>query len=412
MATVQVRYIVRDVDAAVAFYCRHLGFKEAMHPAPAFAMLTRGDLRLVLSAPNPAPGGRPARARWDRAGAGRVESNLDRSAGSRCHRPGSAEGRSPLSQRSGYRSGRQADHRGRSLGQPRRAVRAALAGGPFRPDPVSTGLHASERRKTRGRQRAGSCRAARSAPPVTRAVLHRQLAQDRDPGPDHQIGINEKKAGTPGPGFNRQSFHDYDRQDACPREIFRGCFPVMDRRKWMASPVVHFEIIGKDAPAPHKFCCQVFGWKLSPPAVDTGRCTMVDSERQRISGAPFQAESLVACCAVHHPRGARHLTHPLRRARVQTGLRLRRPPPGDTDFRQNDRPPSPPVVEGETTGYKAASRNQVRSFPRPFTCSTPRGTQRNSPRSSSYVDSAIWILPATPCDSMRLATLTVSPHTS
>ena len=57
MATVQVRYIVNDVDAAIAFYCQHLGFKEVMHPAPAFAMLTRGDLRLVLSAPNPSAGG-------------------------------------------------------------------------------------------------------------------------------------------------------------------------------------------------------------------------------------------------------------------------------------------------------------------------------------------------------------------
>jgi catechol 2,3-dioxygenase-like lactoylglutathione lyase family enzyme len=57
MATVQVRYIVNDVDAAIAFYCQHLGFHEEMHPAPAFAMLSRGDLRLVLSAPNPAGGG-------------------------------------------------------------------------------------------------------------------------------------------------------------------------------------------------------------------------------------------------------------------------------------------------------------------------------------------------------------------
>ena len=57
MATIQVRYIVRDVDAAIAFYCTHLGFREVMHPAPAFAMLSRGDLRLVLSAPNPAGGG-------------------------------------------------------------------------------------------------------------------------------------------------------------------------------------------------------------------------------------------------------------------------------------------------------------------------------------------------------------------
>ena len=57
MSTVQVRYIVHDVDAAIAFYCDRLGFKEVMHPAPAFAMLSRGDLRLVLSAPNPSGGG-------------------------------------------------------------------------------------------------------------------------------------------------------------------------------------------------------------------------------------------------------------------------------------------------------------------------------------------------------------------
>jgi catechol 2,3-dioxygenase-like lactoylglutathione lyase family enzyme len=51
MATVSVRYIVNDVDAAIAFYCQHLGFHEDMHPAPTFAMLSRGDLRLVLSGP-------------------------------------------------------------------------------------------------------------------------------------------------------------------------------------------------------------------------------------------------------------------------------------------------------------------------------------------------------------------------
>src|SRR5437763_5792949 len=57
MATVSVRYIVNDVDAAIAFYTKHLGFAEVMHPAPAFAMLSRGDLRLVLSAPGGGPGG-------------------------------------------------------------------------------------------------------------------------------------------------------------------------------------------------------------------------------------------------------------------------------------------------------------------------------------------------------------------
>lgn len=57
MTTVSIRYIVDDVDAAIAFYCSHLGFSEQMHPAPSFAMLTRGDLRLVLSAPGGGPGG-------------------------------------------------------------------------------------------------------------------------------------------------------------------------------------------------------------------------------------------------------------------------------------------------------------------------------------------------------------------
>ncbi len=57
MATVQVRYIVNDVDAAIAFYCKHLGFQQVMHPSPAFAMLSRGDLRLVLSQPGGGPGG-------------------------------------------------------------------------------------------------------------------------------------------------------------------------------------------------------------------------------------------------------------------------------------------------------------------------------------------------------------------
>jgi catechol 2,3-dioxygenase-like lactoylglutathione lyase family enzyme len=57
MATVSIRYIVDDVDAAIAFYCEHLGFAEVMHPAPTFAMLSRGDLRLVLSAPSSSGGG-------------------------------------------------------------------------------------------------------------------------------------------------------------------------------------------------------------------------------------------------------------------------------------------------------------------------------------------------------------------
>jgi catechol 2,3-dioxygenase-like lactoylglutathione lyase family enzyme len=58
VATVNVRYIVNDVDAAIGFYCGHLGFTEKMHPAPMFAMIERGDLCLLLSSPAPnGPGG-------------------------------------------------------------------------------------------------------------------------------------------------------------------------------------------------------------------------------------------------------------------------------------------------------------------------------------------------------------------
>ena len=57
MAAVSVRYIVNDIDAAIGFYTRHLGFSVQMHPNDMFAMLTRGDLRLVLSVPGNTPGG-------------------------------------------------------------------------------------------------------------------------------------------------------------------------------------------------------------------------------------------------------------------------------------------------------------------------------------------------------------------
>ena len=50
MATVSVRYIVDDVDAAISFYTKHLSFSIEMNPAPGFAMLARGDLQLLLNA--------------------------------------------------------------------------------------------------------------------------------------------------------------------------------------------------------------------------------------------------------------------------------------------------------------------------------------------------------------------------
>lgn len=57
MATVSVRYIVDDVDEAIAFYVQRLGFDVVMHPAPTFAMLNKDDLRLVLSSPSTVGGG-------------------------------------------------------------------------------------------------------------------------------------------------------------------------------------------------------------------------------------------------------------------------------------------------------------------------------------------------------------------
>ena len=46
-----VRYFVDDLELAVAFYCRQLGFEEELRSPPAFAMLYRGGLRLLLSVP-------------------------------------------------------------------------------------------------------------------------------------------------------------------------------------------------------------------------------------------------------------------------------------------------------------------------------------------------------------------------
>jgi len=47
---VSVRYMIDDVDAAVAFYTNHLGFSLEIVASPAFASVVRGNLRLLLSA--------------------------------------------------------------------------------------------------------------------------------------------------------------------------------------------------------------------------------------------------------------------------------------------------------------------------------------------------------------------------
>jgi catechol 2,3-dioxygenase-like lactoylglutathione lyase family enzyme len=70
--TVSVRYMVDDVDAAIAFYTKHLDFELLTSAAPAFADVIRGNLRLLLSGPKssagrPMPdGATPAPGGWNR----------------------------------------------------------------------------------------------------------------------------------------------------------------------------------------------------------------------------------------------------------------------------------------------------------------------------------------------------------
>jgi catechol 2,3-dioxygenase-like lactoylglutathione lyase family enzyme len=72
VSTVNVRYLVDDVDAAIAFYTEHLGFSLLSNASPAFADVARDDLRLLLSGPKssagrPLPDGRePAPGGWNR----------------------------------------------------------------------------------------------------------------------------------------------------------------------------------------------------------------------------------------------------------------------------------------------------------------------------------------------------------
>ena len=70
--TVNVRYMVDDVEASVAFYTEHLGFEVLGNMAPAFADVARGNLRLLLSGPTssagrPMPdGAKPGPGGWNR----------------------------------------------------------------------------------------------------------------------------------------------------------------------------------------------------------------------------------------------------------------------------------------------------------------------------------------------------------
>src|SRR5215469_15936942 len=70
--TVNVRYMVRDVAAAIAWYTKHFGFTVLTNAAPAFADVRLGSLRLLLSGPTSsagrpmADGARPEAGGWNR----------------------------------------------------------------------------------------------------------------------------------------------------------------------------------------------------------------------------------------------------------------------------------------------------------------------------------------------------------
>ena len=70
--TVNVRYMVDDVDEAIAFYTQHLGFELLTSASPAFADVKRGNLRLLLAGPassagRPMPDGqKPGPGGWNR----------------------------------------------------------------------------------------------------------------------------------------------------------------------------------------------------------------------------------------------------------------------------------------------------------------------------------------------------------
>jgi catechol 2,3-dioxygenase-like lactoylglutathione lyase family enzyme len=98
MMAVNVRYIVDDLDSAIAFYSGSLGFRVERHPGPGFAMLSRGELRLLAE--------QRRRIRGSRAGdAGRTPTRArglePHPAGGRRPRPGGSD---PAARRARFRN--------------------------------------------------------------------------------------------------------------------------------------------------------------------------------------------------------------------------------------------------------------------------------------------------------------------
>lgn len=120
--TINVRYMVDDVAEAVDFYTAHLGFTVRTNALPAFADVTRGNLRLLLSGPassagRPMADGYPSRA-------GRLEPDPLHHRRPRRRRRPAPKRRRPLPQRHRDRTGRLADPRPGPRRQPHRAVPA------------------------------------------------------------------------------------------------------------------------------------------------------------------------------------------------------------------------------------------------------------------------------------------------
>ena len=128
MATVNIRYFVNDVDAAIAFYTTHLGFGVERQPAPGFAILSRGELRLLLSAltgpggaAQPMPDGRkPEPGGWNR-----IQLEVDDLQQSR----GPTQGRRPFPQRHRHWLRWQADPSRRPFRESYRTLRTATGEG-------------------------------------------------------------------------------------------------------------------------------------------------------------------------------------------------------------------------------------------------------------------------------------------